>query len=127
MDIGRKIYYEKLTGNIILDTGERQGSVVETTTEQDFQTYTALAERVSETVGVIQLEYGQYAQDFMSCNGYRVNPDTLQLEFSYPDPSQPEPQEPVYQAPLSEKVKEQEQRIADLEMAMAAIIGGAAE
>ncbi|AXM89395.1 hypothetical protein CI793_09615 [Anoxybacillus ayderensis] len=116
--IGRKIYYDKTTGNVILDTGERMGAVIETTVNQDFETYQALKERVRDTVGVIQLEYGQYAQDFSQCNGYRVNPETLELEFSYPDPNATEPQEPVYVKPLSEQVKELEQRQQIIQQAL---------
>ena len=99
--IGRKIYYDKLTGNVLLDTGERVGFILPTTIDQDFESYEVLKERVRDTVGVIQLEYGQYAQDFAQCNGYRVNHETLELEFSYPDTNATEPQEPVYQKPLS--------------------------
>jgi hypothetical protein len=109
--IGRKVYYDKATGNVIVDTGEMMGAVVETTIDQDFETYQALKERVRDTVGVIQLEYGQYAGDFAQCNGYRVNPETLELEFSYPDPNSTEPQEPVFVKPLTEQVKELEQRV----------------
>jgi hypothetical protein len=112
--IGRKIYYDKATGNVILDTGEKMGAVVDTTIDQDFETYQALKERVRDTVGVIQLEFGQYAEDFAQCNGYRVNPETLELEFSYPDPNATEPQEPVYVKPLTEQVKELEQQNAEL-------------
>jgi hypothetical protein len=79
--IGRKIYYDKATGNVILDTGEKMGAVVETTVDQDFETYQALKERVRDTVDVIQLEYGQYAEDFAQCNGYRVK----QVNQSYAD------------------------------------------
>ncbi|MHA7963519.1 hypothetical protein ACX93W_05180 [Paenibacillus sp. CAU 1782] len=102
MQIGRKIYYELITGNVILDTGERSGDVVETTSEQDFASYAALAVRVPESVGMLQLEYGQYAEDFAACNGYRVDPDTEQVLFSYPGPDEPET--PVFQRPLTETV-----------------------
>jgi len=125
MQIGRRIYYDKFTGNVLVDTGERQGDVVETTIEQDFEVYKALSERNPETVGMIQLEFGQYAQDFRECNGFRVNLE--ELEFSYPEPNNPDPKEPVYQPPLSDMIKEQEQRISDLEIAVAAILGGATE
>lgn len=64
MQIGRKIYYDKTTGNVIQDIGETQGSVTETTIDQDFQSYASLNERVKDTVGVIQLSYGQYADKF---------------------------------------------------------------
>jgi len=109
MQIGRRIYYDLATGNIILDTGERSGDVVETTVEQDFAAYKSLAERVPETVGMLQLEYGQYAQDFATCSGYRVDVsgDEPKLVFSYPDPNDPEV-EPVYQKPLSEQVSQLE-------------------
>lgn len=122
--VGRKIYYDKLTGNIILDTGEMMGVVIETTIEQDFETYQVLKERVRDKVGVIQLEYGQYAEDFAQCNGYRVNPETLELEFSYPDPNKPEPQEQVYQKPLTEQLKETQQAAAELTLLLATMNGG---
>ena len=105
MKIGRRIYYDIATGNVILDTGERQGLVVATTVEQDIATYKALSERNSDTYDVLELEYGQYQQDFAESNGYRVNTETLELEFTYPDPNEPEaPQE--FRKPLSEEVEE---------------------
>lgn len=117
--IGRKLYWDKLTGNVIVDVGEMEGDVRETTIEEDYQVYKALQERVPETVGCMKFQFGQYAQDFAECNGYKVNPDTQTLEFSYPDPNIPAPQEPVYQKPLSEKVADLEQAIAELSMMMA--------
>lgn len=108
MEIGRKIYYDITTGNVIVDTGERQGFVMPTTIEQDIETYKALSERNRDTFDVIKLEYGQYAQDFAECIGYRVNPETKELNFSYPDPNEPEVEQP-YEAPLSEKVASLEQ------------------
>ena len=64
IQIGKKVYYELSTGNVIQEIGEREGSVVETTLDQDFQSYASLNERVKDTVGVIQLTYGQYADKF---------------------------------------------------------------
>lgn len=124
VQIGRRIFFDVQTGNVLVDTGERQGFVVPTTMEQDILTFKILSEILRETFDVLELKYGQYAQDFAECNGYRVNVDTLTLEFSYPDPNQEEPQEPVYQAPLSEKVIELETRTADVELALADIMLG---
>lgn len=113
--IGRKIYYEIETGNPIVSTSERQGAVIPTTVEQDIQTYKVLSERNRETFDVIELPYGAYCQDFAEANGYRINPETKEIEFSYPDPNAPEePQEPVYQKPLSEQVEEQQEIINTL-------------
>lgn len=75
MRIGRKIYYDKATGNVLVDTGERSGNVVETTIVQDFAVYVALVERVPETVGVLQLQYGEHAENFERYS-YRINPTT---------------------------------------------------
>jgi hypothetical protein len=119
MQIGRRIYYDLATGNKIIDTGERSGSVVETTQEQDFAAYTALAERVPSTVGVIQLAYGEYAQDFAECNGYRVDISgaTPTLVFSYPDSSAPTAP-PVFQTPLTTQVEELKSQNADIIFAL---------
>ncbi|GIO13042.1 hypothetical protein J19TS2_25970 [Cohnella xylanilytica] len=131
MEIGRKIYYDKSTGNTIIEIGERSGDVVETTQEGDFAAYVALQERVPGTVGVLQLEYGQFAQDFAECSGYRVDVsgDEPTLQFSYPEGNE-EPEEPVFQTPLSEQVKtlkttveDQQQTIDDLTLAIADILG----
>lgn len=64
MQIGRKIYYDKTTGNIIQECGEREGSVIQTSLEFDFNTYPSLFGRVKDTVGVIQLPYGQDSDKF---------------------------------------------------------------
>lgn len=118
--IGRRIYFDKSTGLMLVDTGDimTHDDYVTPTIEQDFKRYAVLAERVPDSVGVLELEYGQYAQDFAECNGYRVNPETQELEFSYPDPNNPEAP-PVYQEPLSEQVGELKQAVAELTMLVA--------
>ena len=105
MEIGRKIFYEKETGNVILDTGERKGSVIPTTVEQDIGSYSVLSERNRETFDVLELEYGQLSQDFGESNGYRVNMETKELEFSYRDNNEPEAPL-VFRKPLSVEVEE---------------------
>ncbi|WP_338134845.1 hypothetical protein [Paenibacillus alvei] len=72
-----------------------------------------------ESFDYIELEYEQNAKDFAACNGYRINPSTKQLEFSYPDPNQPEPEKPTYRPPLSEEVERTKARVADLELTIA--------
>ena len=127
MDIGRKIYFDVVTGDTIIDTGERRGGTLPKTVEQDIKTFIALSERNRESFDVLELEYGQYAQDFAECNGYRVNPDTKELEFSYPDPNEPEAP-PVFQKALSEQIKTLElrqlQTNEDLSSLMDFIISG---
>lgn len=104
MNIGRKIYFEKQTGNVIVDTGEMSGNVRPTTIIQDIANYKILSQRVRSTFDVLELAYGQYAQDFASAKSYRVNPTTKKIEFSYAAPSEPTAP-PVVQPPLSDAVK----------------------
>ena len=120
--IGRRIFFDKATGNVLVDTGERAGFVVPTTVEQDIAAYKDLSERNRETFDYIELPFGAYAQDFAACNGYRVNPETREIEFSYPDPSEPEAPL-VYQKPLSEEIAETKQAIAELTILIAQMGG----
>ncbi|EJW14276.1 hypothetical protein M5X00_17570 [Paenibacillus alvei] len=119
MKIGRRIFYDIVTGEKLVDTGERSGDVFVTTIEHDIKVYTALSERNREFFDYIELEYKQYAKDFAVSNGYRVNPITKEIEFSYPDPNQPEPEKPTYQKPLSEEVDELKQSVAELTIMIA--------
>lgn len=76
--IGRKLYYELSTGNVVLDTGEREGSVVETSIDEDFYTYTELQPYVLENVGVIQLQFGDFYDKFLNFNP-RINLSTTEI------------------------------------------------
>lgn len=102
--IGRKIFYLTLNGQVVLDTGEMMGSVRKLEIDECFQVYEILKQYSREEIEMLELEYGQYAQDFAECNGYMVNVGTGLLEFSYPEPNSGTPQEPVYRKPLTEQV-----------------------
>lgn len=123
MRYNRIIYYDKTTGQVLHETGEPVilgiDNYEDIRVELDYKNIKTLSEKNRETIGELHLEIGQYAQDFTKSIGCRVNPDTLELEFTYHDPSKPAPIEPTYQAPLSEQVKELKQAIAELTMLIA--------
>ncbi|HEY9571042.1 MAG TPA: hypothetical protein VIR26_08595 [Metalysinibacillus sp.] len=104
MKIGRRIYYDIKTGHILLNTGERSGHVVPTTIEGDIEVYKVLSERNRDTFDYIELEYGQYREDFLHATSYQVNSKTKELVFSYDENEKEEETEPIYQEPLTEKV-----------------------
>ena len=94
--IGRKIYYELATGDVILMVPEKHGeNATNTTKEQDFVMYDVLAARNPESVETIQLEYGQYRGDFELANSVKVDLETGDLLFSYP----------VFEPPLTAEVQ----------------------
>ena len=125
MKIGRKLYFEKSTGNVILDTGEKQGYVVDTTFEQDLEIYAELASRNVDSFSYIQLEFGDYSRDFIESTGYRVNPESLEIEFQYSDEENPEAPA-VFQKPLTEQIKDLEKKTdqAIMELTMVIAMGG---
>lgn len=104
MKIGKRIYFDTQTGEIIFDTGERSGHVVPTTVERDIEVFKQLTERHRDTFDYIELEYGQYREDFLHATSYRVNPKTKELVFSYDKIEEDEEMETIYQESLTEKV-----------------------
>ena len=86
-------------------------------------TYQALRARVPETVGILQLEYGDYADDF-EAGGYIVGIDLDQQTpiFTYPVPGEPGEVTPPG-PPLSEQVAVLKQQLAE----QSAIIASQAE
>lgn len=81
VQIGRKIYYEKSNGVVIWDKGEMAGDVRETTLEEDKEVMPILTLIDSNQLGVKQLNYGELAENFINCKGYRINPITEEVEF----------------------------------------------
>lgn len=92
--IGKRIYYLKVDGRVILDTGEAEGWVNPTTTEDDWRIYTELSKYNKSEVDFIELQFGEFRTEFAECTSYRVNVDTKQLEFDY-TPVPPSPEVPV--------------------------------
>lgn len=81
MQIGRKIYYEKTNGVIIWDKGEMEGDVRETTFEEDCGVMPVLTLIDSNQLGILQLNFGDYQEEFLTCRGCKINPITNLPEF----------------------------------------------
>lgn len=92
--IGKRIYYLKVDGRVVLDTGEAEGWVNQTTTEDDWRIYTDLQKYNKSEVDFIELQFGEFRTEFAECTSYRVNVDTKTLEFDY-TPVPPSPEVPV--------------------------------
>ena len=92
--LGKRIYYLKVDGRVVLDTGEAEGWVNPTTTEQDWEIYSELSKYNKSEVDFIELQFGEFKTEFAECTSYRVNVDTKQLEFDY-TPVPPSPEVPV--------------------------------
>jgi hypothetical protein len=92
-----KIYYLKQTGEVILHIPENHSQWAKPTTrEQDEALYNALQAYNPQEVDLLELEPGQYTSDFLSATSYRVNLETLELEFLYP----------TYHPPLTSQIEQ---------------------
>ncbi len=79
MEVGRKLYYDNTTGIIVLSTGERKGSVLETTIQEDFNLYPSLKNRTLKNTRVLQLQYGERVDEFEDLGSYHVSLETQEL------------------------------------------------
>lgn len=98
--IGTKIYYCLLTGNVIKIIGDCQGYVRETTFDEDYEIYTELKERNRGSIGLLTFEYGEYPKLSKGSTGVMVNLKTKELIFSYEEL----PQEPTEIEIIKEKI-----------------------
>ena len=111
--IGTKIYYCVLTGNVIKIIGDMQGYVKETTFDEDYEIYTELKERDKDSIGLLQFKYGEYSKLSQNASGVMVDLETKELIFSYDELPQ-EPSEPTEIDVLKDKVSILEAENADL-------------
>ena len=81
--IGTKVYYCLVTGNVIKIIGDMQGYVKETSFDEDIEIYTELKERDKDSIGLLQFEYGEYPKLSKDITGVMVDLETKQLIFSY--------------------------------------------
>lgn len=98
--IGTKIYYCLLTGNVIKIIGDMQGYVKETTFDEDYEIYTELKERNKSSIGLLTFDYGEYPELSKGSTGAMVNLETKELIFSYEEL----PQEPTEIEKIKEKI-----------------------
>ena len=101
--IGAKIYYCLLTGNVIKIIGDMQGCIRETSFDEDIEIYTELKERDRDSIGLLQFEYGEYPKLSQGATGVMVDLETKELIFSYEELPTP-PQEPTEIEIIQDKI-----------------------
>ena len=101
--IGTKIYYCLLTGNVIQVIGDMMGYIKETSFDEDIEIYAKLKERDKDSMGLLTFEYGEYLKLSKDSTGVMVNLETKELIFSYEELPAP-PQEPTEIEILANKI-----------------------
>ena len=112
--LGTKIYYCLLTGNVIKIIGDMMGYVKETTFDEDIEIYTELKERDIESIGLLQFEYGEYPKLSKNATGIMVDLETKELIFSYDELPQ-EPIEPTEIEIMQNEIKELKEELTQIQ------------
>lgn len=118
--IGSKIYYLISNGNVILNTGDMMGCVVETSFDEDYNNYTDLSKYAKDSIGCLKLEYGELGKllEEHKSNSFKVdvssNPHKLVFEWIDYDTGEPAPPPKT----MEELIKEEADKVR-LEYAMA--------
>ena len=81
MEVGRKIYYNKVTGDIIWDKGEMQDGVRETTFEEDKEYFPL--DILEEEIDFIQLQFGELRQEFKTYKSCKVDVTSKTMIFEF--------------------------------------------
>ena len=118
--IGTKIYYCLLTGNIVKIIGDMQGYVKETTFNEDMEIYTELKERDMNTIGLLTFEYGEYPKLSKNATGVMVDLETKELIFSYDELPQ-EPIEPTEIEIMQNEIKTLKEELTQIQTSIASL------
>ena len=121
--IGTKIYYCLLTGNVIKIVGDCQGYVRETTFDEDYEIYSELKEREKSSIGLLTFEYGEYPKLSQNSTGVMVNLEAKELIFSYEELPTP-PKEPTEIEIIQEKISILEAENESLKEGLRAVLRG---
>lgn len=118
---GKRIYYDKLTGNVIKITNDMMGEgIQQLTPAQEVEIHTALYERIPTSFSFIQLEYGEYAHEFMDGTPTHYNANTEELTWTWHNPQAVEERKTLEQE-IAELKFEKDQMKADNLMLMEAV------
>ena len=113
LKLGTKIYYLISNGNVILDTGDMMGCVVETSFDEDYNNYTDLSKYAKDSIGCIKLEYGELGKLLADhkANSFKVDISSQphKLVFEWIDYDTGEPGEPP--KTMEELIKEESDKV----------------
>lgn len=133
LKLGTKIYYLISNGNVILDTGDMMGCVVETSFDEDYNNYTDLSKYTKDSIGCLKLEYGELGKLLADhkANSFKVDvsssPHKLVFEWIDYDTGKPgEPPKSVEELikEAENKIEKQEKRINILSSTLEELILG---
>lgn len=85
MYINKRVYFEKDTGIVVMVTGGFHDDWLHShpTVQDDMTKYSALAERVPDTLSMLELKEGTYDEEFSKARSFKMDVKTNTLVFDF--------------------------------------------
>lgn len=81
MNVGRRLYFDRVTGELIVDVGERSGDVLPHDVNRDFALLPELKGKLLDDVVYTDLEFGDRKEEFTQMHKITLDVTTLSLQI----------------------------------------------
>ncbi|AGT13383.1 rhodanese-related sulfurtransferase [Bacillus phage Wip1] len=85
MYVNKRVYFEKDTGIVVMVTGGFRDDWLHShpTVQEDMAKYSVLAERVPDTLSMLELKEGTYDEEFSKARSFKVDVKTNTIVFDF--------------------------------------------
>ena len=104
--VGRRIYFLKINGTVIYNTGNSYGFVKEHNFDEEYDILVNLKKYKKDAIDFIDLKYNEFETEFNECTGYHVDVASKKIVFEYGE--KPNPPEVPVKPTLHERVDDLE-------------------
>lgn len=109
MVVNSKVYFNKLTGEVIRVTGEMMGCVLETTIEDDLNGI----DYDVNVIDILEIPYGKFVETFHNSKSYHVDVNSKTLIIEYFTEKEIEEMNKYTDESCNESVEEINERLID--------------
>ena len=92
--VGRRIYFLKINGTVIYNTGNSYGFVKEHNFDEEYDILIDLKKYKKDAIDFIDLKYNEFETEFRECTGYHVDVAKKEIIFEYGEKPNP-PEVPI--------------------------------
>lgn len=109
MVVNSKVYFNKLTGEVIRVTGEMMGCVLKTTIEDDLKGI----DYDVNVINILEIPYGKFVETFHNSKSYHVDVNSKTLIVEYFTEKEIEEMNKYTDEPYNESLEEINERLID--------------
>lgn len=90
MVLGRRIYYFKSSGEVILDSGEKIGNIKYISPEEEVKIFKVFDGINANSYDYLELDFGQHSKEFLEASSYSVDTKNKKILFDFSEVEYPE-------------------------------------